>query len=183
MAASRKRRSRSASAAPGAESLACPRCARRYGLDERFCAQCGMPLVYAGPPSVEEPLSDAHERARKIRPELTRGGLVRVAWARNQAEAELIQNLLLEDGVPSIARRSAGFDVPDFLAAGPRDVLVPESGVETAREALHEADIEPPAALGTERPSGGHVARVLAAIMLGAGAAALIAWELVHGVH
>src|ERR671932_396226 len=132
MGASRKRRSRSSSGEP----LVCPRCAKRYGLDERFCANCGMPLVYAGAATVEEPESDAHERARKIRPELTRGELVRVGWARNQAEAELIQNLLLEEGVPSIARRSAGFDVPDFLAAGPRDVLVPESGAEIARAAL-----------------------------------------------
>ena len=132
MAASRKRRSTSTSGEP----LVCPRCARTHGLDERFCAKCGMPLVYAGAATVEEPDSDAHERARKIRPELTRGELVRVGWGRNQAEAELIQNLLLEEGVPSIARRSAGFDVPDFLAAGPRDVLVPESGAQAAREAL-----------------------------------------------
>jgi hypothetical protein len=33
-------------------------------------------------------------------------------------------------------RRSAGFDVAESLAAGPRDVLVPESGAEAAREAL-----------------------------------------------
>src|ERR671932_1978098 len=139
MGASRKRRSRSSSGEP----LVCPRCAKRYGLDERFCANCGMPLVYAGAATVEEPESQAHERWRKVRPELTRGELVRVAWARNQAEAELIQNLLLEEGVPSIARRSTGFDVPDFLAAGPRDVLVPESGAEIAREALRQADVEP----------------------------------------
>ena len=44
--------------------------------------------------------------------------------------------LLLDQGVPSTLRRSAGFDVPDFLAAGPRDVLVPESGLEPAREVL-----------------------------------------------
>src|SRR2546423_6915963 len=144
MAASRKRRSRSSSGPAGeGEPLACPRCARRYGLDERFCAHCGMPLVYAGATTAEEPESRAHERARKVRPELTRGELVRVAFARNQAEAELIQNLLLEEGVPSVARRSAGFDVPDFLAAGPRDVLVAESGAEAARAALHESDIEP----------------------------------------
>ena len=180
MAESRKRRSRSASAAPGGESLACPRCARRYGLDDRFCAHCGMPLVYAGAPSAERAENSAHERARKIKPELTRGELVRVAWSRNQAEAELIQNLLLEEGVPSIARRSPGFDVPDFLAAGPRDVLVPESGVETARETLHQADIEPSQPPAAGGPSGGHVARVLAAIMGGAGAAALIAWALTH---
>jgi hypothetical protein len=173
MAESRKRRSRSTD---GGEPLACPRCARRYGLDERFCSNCGMPLVYAGPATAEEPESDVHERARKIRPELTRGELVRVGWGRNQAEAELIQNLLLEEGVPSIARRSAGFDVPDFLAAGPRDVLVPESGAEVARAALHRADIEPPPpAPPPPRPS-----RVLAAVVAGAGLAALIAWLLTN---
>ena len=77
---------------------------------------------------LEEPLSDAHGRARKIDPEYTRGELVRVAGGRNQAEAELIQGMLLEEGVPSMLRRSRGFDVPDMLAAGPRDVMVPASG-------------------------------------------------------
>ena len=38
-------------------------------------------------------------------------------------------------------RRSAGFDVPDFLAAGPRDVMVPQSGVQAAREILLEAEL------------------------------------------
>ena len=180
MAASRKRRSRSSNAAPGSDALACPRCARTYGLDERFCAHCGMPLVYAGAPRVEEPESRVHERWRKVRPELTRGELVRVGWARNQAEAELIQNLLLEEGVPSIARRSAGFDVPDFLAAGPRDILVAESGIAIARAALHQADIEPSSARPATAPSGAHVARVLAGVVGGAGAAALIAWALTH---
>jgi hypothetical protein len=81
-------------------------------------------------------VSERHERALKINPEFAKGELVRVAWARNQAEAELIQGLLLEAGVPSMVRRSAGADVPDFLAAGPRDILVPASGLATAREAL-----------------------------------------------
>jgi hypothetical protein len=103
-----------------------------------------MPLVRTD----EElaPLTEAQERARKIRPELARGEPVRVARARHQAEAELIQGILLEEGVPSYHRRSAGFDVPDFLAAGPRDVLVPESGVEVARAALAAAAIEPASA-------------------------------------
>ena len=47
--------------------------------------------------------------------------------------------LLLEEGVPSTLRRSAGFDVPDMLAAGPRDVLVPESGLEAARDVLMQS--------------------------------------------
>ena len=83
-----------------------------------------------------DPVSDRHAWARKIKPQLAEGSLVRVAGARNQAEAEFIQGMLLEEGVPSLLRRSAGFDVPDFLAAGPRDILVPESGAQAAREAL-----------------------------------------------
>ncbi|HEV7846690.1 MAG TPA: hypothetical protein VGO83_10580 [Thermoleophilaceae bacterium] len=124
---------------------------------------------------LEAPLSEAHDRARKIDPVYTEGDLVRVAGGRNQAEAELIQGLLLEWGVPSVLRRTAGFDVPDFLAAGPRDVLVPESGAETAREVLLEADLAPttpaPGARTGPRPL------VLAGVVAGGGAVtALVAW-------
>ena len=102
-----------------------------------------MPLTYAGKVGAEAQVSDRQEHARKIRPEYSQGELRRVATAQQQAEAEMIQMLLLEEGVPSTLRRSAGFDVPDFLAAGPRDVLVPESGVETAREVLLESELTP----------------------------------------
>jgi hypothetical protein len=90
------------------------------------CPGCG--LTYAR--------SERQRRARKIKPQYTEGGLVKVARAENQPEAELIEALLLEEGIPSMLRRSGGFDVPDFLAAGPRDVLVPASAAEAAREAL-----------------------------------------------
>lgn len=123
------------------EPLVCPSCALTYGLDERFCAKCGMPLVYTGTAVADGPITEQHERARKIKPQLAEGELVRVAGASNQAEAEFIQGLLLEEGVPSINRRTAGFDVPDFLAGGPRDVMVPASGVITAREVLLEAEL------------------------------------------
>ncbi len=62
--------------------------------------------------------------------------LVKVAYAQQQAEAEMIQGLLAEHGIPSMLRRAAGFDVPDFLAAGPREVLVAEEVAEQAREVL-----------------------------------------------
>jgi len=133
-----------------------------------------MPLVYMGAETIEAPLSDSHDRARKVNPAYTEGELVRVAGGRNQAEAELIQGLLLEEGVPSILRRTRGFDVPDFLAAGPRDVLVPEAGVEVAREVLLQSELAPSEG-GVQRP------RVLwlAAVILGAGGlAALVAWLL-----
>jgi hypothetical protein len=137
-----------------------------------------MLLVRSGDESAEVARNEEHERARKIRPELTRGPLVRVAGGRNQAEAELIQNLLLEEGVPSVLRRSAGFDVPDFLAAGPRDVLVPESGVEVALEALYAADIPvspPPSPL-----TGGLALRIVLAVLVGGALTALIAWGLLQ---
>jgi hypothetical protein len=132
-----------------------------------------MPLVTPGAEPLDQPLSEAHERARKIDPRYTEGRLVRVAGGRNQSEAELIQNLLLEEGIPSMLRRTAGFDVPDYLAAGPRDVLVPEAGLEAARELLQVADLAPTGAAPRPNP-----VKLFAAIALGGAAAALIAWLL-----
>jgi hypothetical protein len=134
-----------------------------------------MPLVRPGAEPLDAPLSDAHGRARKIDPAYTDGELVRVAGGRNQTEAEFIQALLLEWGVPSVLRRTAGFDVPDFLAAGPRDILVPESGAETAREVLLQANLAPAASSGRTGPRPWVLA---AAIAFGGAAAALIAWLL-----
>ena len=156
--------------------LACPSCALHYPLEERFCTRCGMPLVYVGSEPIETPFSEAHGRARKINPAYTEGELVRVAGGRNQAEAELIQGLLLEEGVPSILRRSAGFDVPDFLAAGPRDVLVPQAAEEAARDLLLDAELSAP----MERQPRPHAAKLVAAVLLGGGTAALIAWLLLE---
>jgi len=63
---------------------------------------------------------------------------VRVAWAAHQAEAELIENILREEGIPCLIKRNKGFDVPDFLAAGARDVYVPASAAERAKELLED---------------------------------------------
>ena len=105
---------------------------------------------------------------------------MRVAGGRNQAEAEFIQGMLLEEGVPSILRRSAGFDVPDFLAAGPRDVMVPQAGAEVAKEVLLEAEMAP--TRGGGRRVRGQGCRVrLAAVVFGGGAlAAFVAWGLIQ---
>ena len=137
-----------------------------------------MPLTWAGAEPLDEPLSEAHGRARKINPAYTEGELVRVAGGRNQSEAELIQGLLLEEGVPSILRRTAGFDVPDYLAAGPRDVLVPQAGAEAARELLLQTDLAPRTAGGPTRPNPVVLG---VAIALGGAATALIAWLLQGG--
>jgi hypothetical protein len=116
------------------DALICPSCARAHLPSERFCEDCGMPLVHVG--EREPTANPRQQRARKIKPQYAEGKLVKVARAANQPEAEFIEGLLLEEGIPCMLRRSAGFDVAESLAAGPRDVLVPESGAEAAREAL-----------------------------------------------
>ena len=128
--------------------------------------------------SLDEPLSEAHGRWRKIDPTLTEGELVRVAGGRNQSEAEFIQALLLEWGVPSILRRSAGFDVPDYLAAGPRDVLVPEAAAETAREVLLQADLAPT----TSESRGPRPLVVAAGVVRGGAFTAFLAWLVAQGM-
>jgi hypothetical protein len=160
------------------QPLMCPNCAETYPLDARFCARCKMPLVYAGTRGLEASVTPTHERARKIKPQYAEGDLVRVAGGRNQAEAEFIQGLLLEEGVPSLLRRSAGFDVPDYLAAGPRDVMVPASGAETAQDVLLQAD------MFQSRPQGlpGSPVRVLLALVATFAVVALIVW-LGAGLH
>ena len=159
--------------APDSQPLACPTCARRFGLDERFCPDDGMPLVYVGS-GEEEPITGAHERARRIKPQYTQGELVRVAGGRNLAETELIQNILLDQGIPSVLRRTRGFDVPDFLAAGPRDVLVPESAAEEALALLGDADLAPqPPGPGADE---GRAARLALGMAIAVCAAALLVW-------
>jgi hypothetical protein len=134
-----------------------------------------MPLVRDGAQPLDAPLSEAHGRARKIDPAYTEGPLMLVVGGRHQAEAELIQGLLLEEGVPSVSRRSAGADVPDFLAAGPRDVLVPEAGLEAARDVLLQSEAAPAQGAGASRP---HAGKLTAVIVGGGGLATLLAWLL-----
>jgi len=62
----------------------------------------------------------------------------KVAVAPNETDALLMDGVLKDAGIPSLIQRAAGFDVPDFLAAGPRDVLVPGSLVEEAKQVLED---------------------------------------------
>jgi hypothetical protein len=157
---------------PG-EPLVCPSCASTHSLDERFCPDCGMPLVYSAGAGADQPVTAAQERARKIKPQYSEGELVRVVSARHQAEAELVQGILLEEGIPSMVRRSAGFDVPDMLAAGPRDILVPASGATAAREVLLQAEF-----LDEDRPrtAVADPGRLLLGLVAAVITVGLIAW-------
>jgi hypothetical protein len=155
--------------------LVCPDCASEQVGDERFCGRCGMPLVRSQ--GGEARVTERQRHARKINPLYAEGALVRAMWARNQAEAELVAGMLLEEGVPSLLRRPAGFDVPDFMAAGPREVLVPQSGLQAAREVLLQGELapRPRTTATTPRPT-----RLLAAMLL---AIALVAIVLFMATH
>jgi hypothetical protein len=136
-----------------------------------------MPLVYSGARE-QEPVTDAHEKARKVRPQFARGELVRVTGARNLADSELIQGMLLDQGIPSILRRTRGFDVPDFLAAGPRDVLVPESGYAEAREMLKDSDMLTAEAEPGSMPGIGSPARLAFWLCVAVAIGAALVWLL-----
>ena len=83
----------------------------------------------------------ARERREPEPPRLM--DLVKVGRANNQAEAEFLQGLLLEEGVPSVVQRGQGSDVPDFLAAGARDLLVSRENAQVARDVLLQGDVVP----------------------------------------
>lgn len=94
------------------------------------------------------------------------GPLVKVAFARNQAEAEMLQALLLGEDIPSVLKRSRGFDNPEFLAAGPHDIYVSTGNAKRARELLAgtmlEGEGEERAELlgASQRPGGGGEASI-----------------------
>ena len=63
---------------------------------------------------------------------------VKVAVAANETDALLMDGVLKDAGVPALIQRAPGFDVPDFLSSGPRDVLVPGALFEEARQILED---------------------------------------------
>jgi hypothetical protein len=60
---------------------------------------------------------------------------VPVAFARHQPEAEMLAGLLAELEIPVFVRRTT-IDVPDMLAGGPRELLVPADRALEARALL-----------------------------------------------
>jgi hypothetical protein len=63
---------------------------------------------------------------------------VKVAVAPNETSALMMEGILKDAGIPSLTQRAPGFDAPDFLSAGPRDVLVPDSLLGEAKQILED---------------------------------------------
>ena len=72
---------------------------------------------------------------------------MKVAVAPNETSALLMDGVLKDAGLPALIQRAPGFDVPDFLSSGPRDVLVPGSLLEEARQLLEDTT-----GLGSDAP-------------------------------
>jgi len=113
------------------ELIVCPTCAQAHPPSERFCDACGMPLVH--PDGAEQAVSERQRKARKIKPQYAEGPLVKVTRVTTQPEAEFIAGLLLEEGIPCLLRNAVAGYSP---LIGAREVMVPESGAQAAREAL-----------------------------------------------
>jgi hypothetical protein len=150
------------------EPLACPTCAKRFPLSERFCADCEMPLVYVGR-AEDEPITGAHERAAKVRPEYATGKLVKVASASTPAEGDLILGILLDQGIP--ARTSE--QLASVFPTAPREILVPESAYEVARELVASTGEH---ASPTE--GSGPATRLALGILIALAAAAALVWAM-----
>lgn len=61
-----------------------------------------------------------------------------MASAPNETTALMMEGLLRETGIPVLVQRAGAFDVPDFLAAGPRELMVPEPDLAEARQILED---------------------------------------------
>lgn len=144
---------------------ACPFCGAALSRGMSSCPQCDLPLLpdagsrpalFDGAELFEDQIAadagfEAEEQllpvgmlspTRRPRPEYTRGPLRCVVVALNQAEADMLEDMLAAEGIPSVVRRIGRADVPDFLAAGRRELLVPESALSAARDLLRVEDVK-----------------------------------------
>jgi hypothetical protein len=109
------------------------------------------------------------ETAPEVEPDL-----VKVAYAHDQVEAEFLQSLLRGVDVHSPVRRAPGFDVPEFLTTGTREVLVAAADVDLARDVLRQDAPEPTPRSSADRPS-----RVLAVLLIASALLACVATGVV----
>ncbi len=115
------------------------------------------------------------------------GRLVKVAFARTEAEGELLQGLLREAGIPSVLQRSAPIPGAAYMP-GPSNVMVAAEAAPRAREVLRdtfgESEADELAELEQERRLArgetGVVAPGRLALWVGGGAAVAVAliWVL-----
>jgi hypothetical protein len=126
----------------------CPFCGVEFEHGASACPSCDLPLLTAdeiATANLRAAATDSESIARvgmlavadrRPRPEYTIGDLRRVVVATNQAEADMLEDMLRSEGIPCVVRRASRADLPDFGASGQREILVPEGGLSAARDLL-----------------------------------------------
>jgi hypothetical protein len=110
----------------------------------------------------------------RLRPEYAQGGLVAVTTVANVAEAEMVRDMLLGEGIPCTVRPAGSFDPRFFtLGTGRHEVLVRESGYEAAYEQVHG---EPPPIEAPRARRGPEPGNLLAVVLIAFGLIALLIW-------
>lgn len=71
----------------------------------------------------------------------------------------MLQALLLQSDIPSVLKRSRGFDAPEFLAAGPHDIFVSSTMASRAREVLADTVTEDESEERAELENQAHLER------------------------
>jgi hypothetical protein len=154
------------------------RTSRALGDAGEQAAEAGAALAQAltepPPPAEDAPRTATAAPVGDVQPD----GTVRVAVAANQSEAELLQGVLADAGIPSNWRRTGG-DLPELLAAGYREIYVPQAAAGEAQALLatldtpdSEQDAAPTRRIGLERTGlrligKAAVVLVLAGIVIG----------------
>lgn len=70
-------------------------------------------------------------------------GWVGVITAPHQPIADMIVDVLAQEGITTLVRRLHGFDVPDFMPLGPRLVMVRTADEDRARDILDAMQLPP----------------------------------------
>src|SRR5215216_6012318 len=120
-------------------------------------------------PDRHEPPGSRTPRTRTLGADGSREGRA----CGQSGQAEFLRGLLLEEGVPSVVQRGQGSDVPDFSAAGARDLLVSRENAQVARDVLLQGDVVSPrsGSGAADRPL-----RVIVGLLIALAIVAAVAW-------
>lgn len=145
---------------PDITDTTCPFCGVEFELGAAACPACDLPLVVPDGTPSRSPFDGADlfetlERDESMRrrprvgmlaieqqqplPEYARGDLRCVVIALNQAEADMLEDMLRSEGIPCLVRAVDNIGpagMPQILGAGRREVMVPAAALSDARDLL-----------------------------------------------
>lgn len=67
---------------------------------------------------------------------------VKVAFASNRTEADIVQGILKEHGIPSLTKKPNGTFLTDLFGVGAREIVVPAAAEEDAKRLLAEYEAD-----------------------------------------